>query len=119
VYDARLLLLGPKGPTGPGGDEEASRGAIPREGGGDDQAGGEVVRSTRGGGASPGILEPSEGLPEDRRGRGEGRGFLLRRRPAVYDRIHPPRSGPEQDDQGPRRPLPSDARLPCTRPAGL
>src|SRR5437867_1566013 len=79
----------------------------------DDQAGGEVVRSTRGGEASPGILDPGEGLPEDSRGAGERRGFLFRRRPAIHDRIDPPRSSAEQDDQRSRRPLPPDARLPC------
>src|SRR5712691_12783215 len=44
----------------------------PRERGCDDRAGGEIVRSTRGGEASPGILDAGEGLLQDRRIAREG-----------------------------------------------
>src|SRR2546421_11873038 len=90
-------------------------GPIPRERGCDDQAGGEIVRSTRGGEAGPGILEPREGLSEERRSAGEGRGFLLRGRTALHDRGDSSPSGPEQNQQGRGPPLPPDARLPRTR----
>src|SRR5207244_314493 len=115
-----MLLYGhPDESTASRGDEEALGGPNPRERGCDDQAGGEDVCSTRGGEAGPGILGPGEGLSEDRRRSGERRGFLLRRWPAVYDRIDSPRTGPEQDDQRSRRPLSPDARLPRAGPAGL
>src|SRR6266550_3156118 len=92
-------------------------GPNPGERGCDDQAGGESVCSTRGGEASPRVLEPREGLREDGRGAFEGRGLLLRRRAAVHDRIDPPGPGAEQDDEGRGPPLPPDARLPRPRPA--
>src|SRR5438445_11925910 len=53
-------------------------GPNPGERGCDDQAGGESVCSTRGGEASPRVLEPREGLREDRRRAIEGRRLLLR-----------------------------------------
>src|SRR2546428_14114925 len=58
-------------------------GPNPGERGCDDQAGGEIVRSTRGGEAGPGGLEPRGGLREGRGWPFEGGGVLVRCRPAL------------------------------------
>src|SRR5207249_11853167 len=69
------------------------------------------------GGPGPGILESREGLREDGRGAFEGGGLLLRRRPAVHDRLDPPRPSPEQVPERRGHPLSPDARFPRAGPA--